>query len=113
MDSSQVVVVFITAASREEAVKLADLLLAARRAACVSVLPGVESFFRWQGNRETADETLLIAKTTTGRLAQLIETVKSGHSYQVPEIIALPVAGGNPDYLDWVARETCTRPEGE
>lgn len=113
MDSTQVVVVLITAASREEARRLADVLLAARQAVCVSVLPGVESFFWWQGARERAEETLLIAKTTAARLPRLIASVKAGHSYEVPEIIALPVVGGNPEYLDWAARETGTRPGGE
>lgn len=106
------VVVLITAAGREEALRLADALTAARQAACVSVLPHVESSFWWQGARERAEETLLIAKTTSDLLPQLIATVKTGHSYEVPEIIAMPVVGGNPDYLDWVTRETGTRAEG-
>ena len=113
MDSPQAVVVFITAASREEARRLADALLAARQAACVTIVPRVESFFQWQGARQTAEESLLIAKTVIGLLQPLIETVRSRHSYEVPEIIALPVIDGNRDYLDWVARETGTRPEGD
>jgi len=113
MASLQAIVVLITAASQEEARRLADALLAARQAACVSVLPQVNSFFWWQDTRETAEENLLVVKTVSSLLPQLIETVKSMHSYEVPEVIALPVIGGNPDYLDWVARETDPRPEGD
>jgi periplasmic divalent cation tolerance protein len=113
MDSPQAVVVLITAASQEEARRLADALLAKRQAACVSILPRVNSFFWWQDTLETAEENLLIVKTVSSLLPPLVETVKGGHSYRVPEIIALPAVGGNRDYLDWVARETGNRPEGE
>jgi periplasmic divalent cation tolerance protein len=111
MASPQAIVVLITAASQEEARRLADALLAKRQAACVSILPHVDSFFWWQGAREKAEENLLIVKTVSNLLPLLIKTVKSIHSYEVPEVIALPVIGGNQDYLDWVARETGPRPE--
>ena len=113
MASPQAVVVLITAASQEEARRLADALLATRLAACVSILPRVNSFFWWQGTREAAEEHLLMVKTVSSLLSPLIETVKSVHSYAVPEVVALPVIGGNQDYLDWVTRETRTRPEGD
>lgn len=113
MDSPQAVVVLITAASQEEAHRLADVLLVKRQAACVSILPRVNSFFWWQDTIETAEENLLIVKTVSSLLPLLVETVKSGHSYQVPEIIALPVVGGNLDYLNWIAREIGNQPEGD
>jgi periplasmic divalent cation tolerance protein len=99
------IVLFITTASAEEASRIAEALLKARTAACVNILPGVSSLFRWQGKLEKAEESLLVVKSRASLLDQIIGLVKEQHSYDVPEIIALPVIGGNPDYLEWIAKE--------
>ena len=102
------VVVFITAASQEEARKIAELLLNQRKAACVNIIPRVDSLFWWQGKLDSAQESLLIVKTRARLLPEIIETVKKAHSYEVPEIIALPIIGGNEDYLNWMDSEIIT-----
>ena len=99
-------VFLITAGSLEEARRLADILLKERLAACVNILPGIESHYWWQGQLETAAECLLLVKSRTTYLDAIIERVKQSHSYRVPEIIALPVTGGSEDYLNWLSSET-------
>jgi len=66
----------------------------------------VESHFRWQNRIDSADEALLIIKTRASLLDEVVRTIKELHSYEVPEVIALPIVGGNQDYLDWIDRET-------
>ncbi|MCJ7807641.1 MAG: divalent-cation tolerance protein CutA [Dehalococcoidia bacterium] len=100
------VVVFITAATADEARSISNILVSRRKAACVNIVPQVNSMFWWQGKIECADEALLIAKTKATLLEELIELVKQNHSYDVPEIIALPIIGGNRDYLQWLDDET-------
>ena len=95
-------VVFITTSSRAESRKIADGLLEARQAACVNILPGVTSRYRWKGKIETGREELLIAKTSRAKVPALIRCVKALHSYDVPEVIALPITAGNPGYLRWI-----------
>jgi periplasmic divalent cation tolerance protein len=109
-DGSGKVVVLVTASSEEEAEKIASLLLEKRKAACVSVIPRVNSRFWWQGKLDSAQESLLIIKTRAALVPQLIDIVKKAHSYAVPEIVALPVEAGNKDYLDWVDQETSQTP---
>ncbi|MDO8472927.1 MAG: divalent-cation tolerance protein CutA [Dehalococcoidia bacterium] len=109
MDSEQeLVVVFITSASESEAHSLARMLVEKRLAACVNTFHNVHSLFWWQGKVDSAHEVLLIVKTRAALLPNLVESVKKAHSYTVPEIIALPIIGGNPDYLKWVVDETST-----
>jgi periplasmic divalent cation tolerance protein len=100
------VVVFITAATADEAQSISNILVSHRKAACVNIVPRVHSMFWWQGKIEYGDEALLIAKTKATLLEELIELVKQNHSYDVPEIIALPIIGGNRDYLQWLDEET-------
>ena len=85
---------------------LAVALIEARLAACVNVLPGMRSVYRWQGGIESTQETLLLIKTTTDRLDALKESIVMTHPYAVPEILALPVDCGLDRYLDWVRTET-------
>ena len=99
-------VVFITASSYEEAHKIANVLVSQRRAACVNIVPKVSSLFRWKGKIEDAEESLLVVKTRARLFPEVMSTVKDIHSYEVPEIIALPVVEGNPDYLQWIDEET-------
>ena len=100
------VLVFITVDSQENAQKIASKLLAERKAACVNIIPKVESQYWWQGKIESANELLLIVKTRAELLEELIKLVKENHPYSVPEIIALPIIGGNKDYLQWIEKET-------
>ena len=99
------VVVLITTVTEEEAHNIAELLLNQRISACVNIVPRVSSLFRWHGKLDSAQESLLIVKTRTSVLPTIIEMVKSAHSYEIPEIIALPIVGGNEDYLKWIDSE--------
>lgn len=105
MTESDQVVVLITAGSQEEAQKIAGALLERRKAACVNIVPRVDSHFRWEGKLETDQEVLLIIKTRASLVDELVDLVRSVHSYDVPEVIALPIVGGNQDYLAWVDEE--------
>jgi periplasmic divalent cation tolerance protein len=100
------VVVLVTVGSPEHAQKIANQLLTEKKAACVNIMPKVESHFWWHGKIESAGEQLLIIKTRTALLDDVEKIVKSIHPYTVPEIIALPIVGGNKDFLDWVDKET-------
>ena len=105
MTEADNIVILITSPSSEEAQGIAELLLSQRQAACVNIISGVESRFWWQGKLESAKESLLIIKTKASQLEEIVIAVKQVHSYAVPEIIALPVVGGNADYLDWIQNE--------
>lgn len=95
-------VVLITASSPREAERISKALVSGRLAACVSAVPGLRSRYWWKKKVETARETLLIVKTRKTLLSALVKKVKSVHSYSVPEVLALPVLGGNADYLRWI-----------
>jgi len=98
------VVVLVTCGSRGEAQKIARALVEKRLAACVNILGArVHSIYRWKGKVESAREWLLVIKSTRRRLKALRAEVERLHSYDVPEVIALPVAAGAPRYLAWVA----------
>jgi len=96
------VVVLITASSQEEAERIAADLVERMLAACVSVVPGITSIYRWQGEVERAVEWLLVVKSRSDVLGELVQRVQALHSYDVPEIIALPLAGGSEAYLRWL-----------
>ena len=100
------IVVFMTAASGEEAARLADMLVGAHLAACVQILPEMESVYRWQGKIERQSEVLLLAKTTRAKFDELEREVRALHSYDMPEIIAVPVITGSAPYLDWLSETT-------
>ena len=105
-DASDAIVVFMTAANGEEATRLADMLVGAQLAACVQILPEIESVYRWQGNIERASEVLLLVKTTRARFEELEREVRALHSYDTPEIVAVPIVAGSAAYLDWLNRAT-------
>jgi periplasmic divalent cation tolerance protein len=96
------IIVFITAGDGEEAGRIGRRLLEERLAACVNTIGGVESQFWWQGKLDKAREVALVVKTKAGLLPEIIESVKKAHSYELPEIIALPIVGGSREYLDWI-----------
>ena len=102
--------VVLVAAPPRRARSLARSLVERRVAACVSLVPGAGSVYRWKGRIEEARETLLVAKTTAARLPALLAAVRALHPYEVPEALVLPVAAGLAPYLAWVRRETATRP---
>ena len=102
MDANEAIVVFITTANSEEAARLAEMLVERRLAACVQILPEMESVYRWQGKIERQKEVLLIAKTSKSRFEELERKVRAVHSYETPEIVALPLAAGSPPYLEWL-----------
>jgi len=103
MPDDDPIVVFLTAANLEEATRLADLLIGAHLAACVQILPEMESVYRWQGKIERQSEILLIVKTTRGKFAELEREVRALHSYEAPEIVAIPIVTGSQPYLDWLS----------
>jgi len=96
------IMVLMTAGNREEAVRLADTLVVARLAACVQILPEIESIYHWEGKVERTPEILLLAKTTQANFAALESLVRSLHSYETPEIIALPITEASAPYLEWL-----------
>ena len=95
-------VVYITAQNREEAEKIGRHLLKEKVAACVNIVDNIKSLFWWERKMDEAAECLLIVKTSVEKFKQLEAAVKKIHSYQVPEIIALPVVAGSKEYLDWI-----------
>jgi periplasmic divalent cation tolerance protein len=86
----------------DEARKITEILVGERLAACVSIVPQVHSTYWWKGKIERADEALLVIKTEKKKFAALARRIQQAHSYTVPEILALPVIKGNPDYLEWI-----------
>jgi periplasmic divalent cation tolerance protein len=100
------IIVLVTASSKKEAQKLTDCLLREKLAACVNVIDGLDSHFFWQGKIDKAKEALLIIKTRKSLFNKLAKKVKSLHSYEVPEIIALPIVAGYKKYLDWIDDST-------
>lgn len=95
-------VVFVSCSGRGEALKIARSIVGEKLAACVNVVDGVHSIYWWKGAVEESGETLLIIKTRAEKFRKLVERIKELHSYDVPEIIALPIVVGNGDYLNWV-----------
>jgi len=100
------IVVFTTCGSEEEARKLAAILIEKQLAACVNITAPVTSVYRWKGVVEEAREWLLIVKSRRARFDQLRAALESAHSYELPEVLAIPVLDGSPNYLAWVDGET-------
>jgi len=96
------IVIFVTVGNKIEAGKIADKLIKDKLVACVNVVDKIKSLFWWQGRVDNATEVLLIAKSKKNKLTKIIKAVKSVHSYDLPEIIALPIIGGYKPYLDWI-----------
>jgi len=102
MEEFTYIVLFITTANTEEAQRISRVLLEQRKVACANIVPRVSSFFWWQDKIDSAQDSLLIIKTKASQLTELVRLVKELHSYDVPEIIAVPIVGGNQDYLEWI-----------
>ena len=104
----QTLLIFTNLPDAASAQTLATILVTERLAACVNVLAPCRSVYRWQGAIESAQEVPLLIKTTAARYADLEAAIRAAHPYELPEIIAVPIAHGLPDYLSWVAAETRT-----
>lgn len=102
MKKTDRIIVLITAGSEEEARKIAGSLVEGKKAACVNIVPGVDSLFRWEDRLDSARESLLLVKTKASLFPEIVEMVKRMHSYEVPEILALPIIAGSEDYLKWL-----------
>ena len=100
------IVIFITAGSRAEARKIARCLVGKRLAACVNIVPDIESVYTWKGKTEAAREVLLIAKTKENLFARIEKAVRGLHSYECPEVIAISIVDGSKDYLKWIEGST-------
>jgi periplasmic divalent cation tolerance protein len=102
-NSSPYLLIYVSCGSEENATQIATALVQDQLAACVSILPGVKSVYRWEGKLESADEFVLMIKTRRELLATLRERVCKMHHYELPEIIAVPIVGGLEPYLNWIA----------
>jgi periplasmic divalent cation tolerance protein len=99
-------IILTTAGSQEEASKIAHALVERRLAACVNIVPRIESVYRWQGKVETATEWLLLIKTQAALYQRVRDAVKELHSYDLPECVMLDVTAGSQEYLDWITQNT-------
>jgi periplasmic divalent cation tolerance protein len=96
------VLVLTTAGNETEARKIAHELVERQLAACVNIIPRIQSVYRWEGKVETAEESLLVIKTTKGRGADVQAAVRELHSYDLPECIVISMEGGSAEYLKWI-----------
>ena len=98
--------VYVTALAKAEAERLARLAVESRLAACANILPGVRSLYWWQGRMESAEEVVLLLKTTVELEEVLIQALTDSHSYDCPCVVSLPIESGNPAFLQWIEDET-------
>lgn len=98
--------VLTTTPDEETSTRIAQTVVGERLAACVQVLPGITSFYRWEGKIEKSGERLLLLKTTRERLKELTARIESLHPYEVPEVTAFEITGGTDKYIHWVQEET-------
>jgi periplasmic divalent cation tolerance protein len=108
---SEEIVILVTASGRDEAARIARSIVSERLAACVNIVTGIESVYRWEGKVTEDSESLLIIKSTEDRYGELQQRVRELHSYTVPEIIAIKIERGSEDYLRWI--HECTRRESK
>lgn len=99
-------IVLTTCGTEDEARKIAHHLVEHQLAACVNIVPQMESVYRWQGKVESSREWLLLIKTTAGRFAEVRDAIRALHSYELPECIALSIEDGSAEYLQWLADST-------
>lgn len=105
IEKKDIIIVLVATSGLDEAKKIAHAVLTAREAACVTIVPAVHSMYWWEGKIAQEEEAMVIMKTTANHYGAIEKTIKELHSYKVPEIVALSVKDGLPQYLEWVARE--------
>jgi periplasmic divalent cation tolerance protein len=103
---SEKIIVFSNCGSQEEAYRVAKALVETRVCACVNIVPGVRSIYQWQGAVHDEAEWMLVIKTRRDLFDSVCIELRKHHSYETPEIIAVPIIAGDPQYLDWIDRET-------
>lgn len=108
IEKTDIIVILVATPGLDEAKKIAHAVLTARDAACATIVPTVHSMYWWEGKIVQEDEAMVIMKTTANRYEAIEKTIKEVHSYKVPEIIALSVKDGLPQYIEWVMREVST-----
>ena len=101
-----VAIVYTTVGNMPDARKIAKTLVEEQLVACVNIIPNIESYYRWEGKIENDEEVVLISKTTDANVKKTIQRIKQLHSYDLPDIIVLPIIGGLKDYLDYISKET-------
>jgi periplasmic divalent cation tolerance protein len=101
-----VAVVYTTINEIQTARRMAKTLVEEQLVACVNIIPKIESYYKWKGKIENEEEVLIIAKTVDKNVKKTIQRIKQLHSYEVPDIIILPIVGGLKEYLDYIANET-------
>ena len=99
------VLAITTCSDKAEARKIANAVIRAKLAACVNIVPGVTSIYRWKGRKKEGSEVMLLMKTTEINLKKLGETVRKNHSYELEEFITIPI-GGSREYIEWIQKET-------
>lgn len=97
--------VYMTMGSKKEAMAIGNELVSNRLAACVNIIDQMNSIYRWDDEIHYGSEVVMIAKTLSSKVPELIEIVKANHSYECPCIVTLPIISGNPDFLNWIAGE--------
>ena len=110
---NNVLVVLVTCANEEQGASIARALVGERLAACVNLVAGMRSIYRWHDKLEDDRETLLLVKTRRQLLARVERRVRELHTYEVPEVVALPLSGGSKPYLDWLFESTAARRRGK
>ena len=103
---SEISIVLVTAGNEEEAAKIGQTVVEEKLAACANIVPRIRSIYRWKGKVHDEAESLLFLKTPTALFPALKNRIRELHSYEVPEIVAFPLAQGLPEYLAWVVAET-------
>lgn len=96
------IIVLVTVDSEEQAKRISDILLGRKAIACANIVRDVQSFYWWKGKVDHSRELLLVMKSRRELLEEIVRLVKENHSYEAPEVVAVPVVGGNPDYLRWI-----------
>ena len=98
-------IVYMTVGSKAEAVAIGNELVSHRLAACVNIIDQMNSIYHWDGELQFSSEVVVIAKTISSKVPELTEIVKANHSYECPCIVSIPITGGNPAFLNWIANE--------
>ena len=106
MNPTQAIVILVAAPNQQVAKKIAEHIVNKRLAACVNLLPGIRSIYRWQGKIEDDSEILMIIKSRRAKFEELSQSIASMHPYDTPEILALDVSQGSEKYLNWLLAET-------